>query len=116
MGLLSNNVPIGTAGVMTGLACPATSGPDSPIGRRAGSPDWESPMGFAEFYWACIRRASKASWAVIGTISTLATFAVPGAAKLFGIADQETLNTILFAAPVVAIRSEERRVGKECRL
>jgi hypothetical protein len=61
-------------------------------------------MGALRFYGACVRRAPAATWWLIGTISTLATFGPPLAAKLFHFADPSTVDTLLvLALPFAAV-------------
>jgi hypothetical protein len=50
-----------------------------------------------------MRHAPKASWWLIGTISTLATYIPPAAAKWFNLADPKPVETFLVISPLAAL-------------
>ena len=58
-------------------------------------------MAWLRFYGECIRHAPKTAWAWIGGFSTLATFVPLITAKVFHIANQDIVDTILFFSPLI---------------
>jgi hypothetical protein len=54
------------------------------------------------FYRQCLRHAPKESWAWIGTISTLSTFAIPAVARIIK-ADSKTVDTLLLVSAPFAV-------------
>jgi hypothetical protein len=55
------------------------------------------------FYGACLRHASKKSWSVIGILSTIATFAPPITARIFGFADPALVDKVLLISPLIVL-------------
>ena len=60
-------------------------------------------MGPLRFYEECVSRASWASWAWVGALSTVAALAPACVAKLYHAADEEVVDTLLMLSPVVAV-------------
>ena len=60
-------------------------------------------MDDSRLYLACLRAATKSSWGAVGILSTLATFLVPFAAKFLGFQDQNSVNTAILLAPMIAV-------------
>jgi hypothetical protein len=60
-------------------------------------------MKWFRFYGECVRHAPKKAWGWIGSISTLATFTPPIAAKVFHFANQDVMDIILFYSLPTAI-------------